>query len=76
LVKLHSYVVFQCGIDFFKKEGGVYKKMSFAVAPDSCCQIINNEKFKQAMEKQNVPKECPIKVVSIVTQTLSIMFRD
>jgi hypothetical protein len=55
---------FQCGIDFFKKEGDVYKKMEFAMAPDSCCNIINNDKFKKVMEKQNVPKECPFKVVS------------
>jgi hypothetical protein len=54
----------QCGVDIFKKEGDVYKKMEFAIAPHSCCNTINNENFKKAMEKQNVPKECPMKVVS------------
>jgi hypothetical protein len=57
---------FQCGADFFKKEGDVYNKLSFAIAPDSCCNILSNEKYKKAMENQSVPKECPIKAVSMI----------
>lgn len=57
---------FQCGTEFFKKEGDAYNKLPFAIAPDNCCNILSNNKYKEAMETQNVPKECPIKVVSII----------
>lgn len=58
---------FQCGIEFFQKEGEEYKKMSVAFPPDNCCKVFSNEMLKKAMEKQNIPKGCPIKEVRIIT---------
>jgi hypothetical protein len=57
---------FQCGTEIFMKKGDAYEKMPFAIAPDNCCNILSNKKYKEAMANQNVPKECPIKVVSIL----------
>ncbi|XP_023713405.1 uncharacterized protein LOC111867630 [Cryptotermes secundus] len=54
----------QCGTEFFKKEGDEYNKLPFAMDPSDCCNILTTEKYKEAMEKQNVPKDCPIKAGS------------
>jgi hypothetical protein len=57
-------------MEFFKKEGGEYKKMPVDIPADTCCKMVfENEAYKKSMENQNVPKSCPVKEVSIITHT-------
>jgi hypothetical protein len=54
-------------MEFFKKEGEEYKKMPIDIPSDTCCTMLfANEMYQKAMEKQNAPKECPVKAVSII----------
>jgi transcriptional regulator of met regulon len=53
--------------EYFKKEGEEYKNMTADVTPVKCCKIYDDENYKKSVENQNVPKSCPIKVVSIIT---------
>jgi len=41
--------------------------MDAGIPPDNCCKMLFNDMYNKAMEKQNVPKSCPIKPVSIIT---------
>jgi hypothetical protein len=54
-------------MEFFKKEGNEYKKMPVNFQPVNCCEMVFNDMYAKTMEKQNVPKSCPIKPVSIIT---------
>ncbi|KDR14444.1 hypothetical protein L798_11613 [Zootermopsis nevadensis] len=50
-----------CKTDFFKKEGDEYKKLPLSLIPENCCKVFENDIYKKSMEKQNVPKQCPLK---------------
>jgi hypothetical protein len=65
-IAFFKFFFFQCGTEFFKKEGDEYKKLPFSIAPENCCEILSNDRYKQAMANQTLPKECPIKAVSII----------
>jgi len=44
--------------------------------PDNCCKTMFNEVYLKAMEKQNIPKSCPIKPVSIITHKPVLWLRQ
>jgi hypothetical protein len=55
-------------MEILKKEGEEYKKLPVDFAADTCCKMLfEEEEYRKAMAKYNVPKSCPVKEVSIIT---------